>query len=223
MATLDRLVSARVVGYTCRVEHVVHVEGARGGRGADRALYMEIGTGSLVALADGVGGRGGGAAAAERVIASLVARAPRLDSAAAMVEALAAIDGALFDDRDAGETTAVALCVAGGQIFGASVGDSEAIVLHGARFDELTCGQRRRPVLGSGQAALRPFVGRLAEGTLVVASDGLFKYVSLDVVRAACSVGSLRRSAQTLADAGRLRSGALPDDRSFVLLRAAAS
>ncbi|MEZ4427421.1 MAG: hypothetical protein R3A51_06945 [Nannocystaceae bacterium] len=57
----------------------------------------------------------------------------------------------------------------------------------------------------------------------MVASDGLFKYVSLDVVRAACSVGSLRRSAQTLADAGRLRSGALPDDRSFVLLRAAAS
>jgi hypothetical protein len=80
------------------------------------------------------------------------------------------------------ENTAVILTV-DATITGASVGDSGAWLLRDSRIVDLTAGQRRKPLVGRGCAPFRiepiPF-----DGTLLVASDGLFAYAKpRDIVR----------------------------------------
>lgn len=69
-------------------------------------------------------------------------------------------------------------------IFGASVGDSAAWLFADAGPIDFTRDQQRKPLLGSGQApSPRGFCSPIQSGTLVIASDGLWKYASLDAIR----------------------------------------
>jgi serine/threonine protein phosphatase PrpC len=110
---------------------------------------------------------------------------------------------------------------------GASAGDSEAgrIGVDGTLAEDLTRRQRRLR-LGTGAAEPVWFEAAhpLAPGqTLLVASDGLFKYADatriIQTVADAATAEPLEPVARRLINLVRLRSGALPDDVAVVLCR----
>lgn len=184
------------------------------GDGQDRAAVVPAGDDIVIALADGAGGTGGGELAAQAVI----------DAAA---ENRATTDfTSLLADLDAeplrlghGETTAIVMRVTTDGVSGASVGDSGAWIIAGEKVADLTAGQERKPLLGSGCTPVgfaSPFP---AGATLVVASDGLLKYAKrADIVRVA-TTGSVEAAAKSLLELVRLPSGGLQDDVSIVLCR----
>jgi serine/threonine protein phosphatase PrpC len=203
-----------------RFDHAIEIAASRG-TGQDRAAVFSHASGSLVvALADGAGGTGGGAEAAQAVI-DAVSTAVHADPAS-FEELLAALD------REParlghGQTTAIVLRLDDLGIIGASVGDSGAWLIEGDhRIVDLTASQRRKPLLGSG-AIVTPFAaGRIGSSTLLVASDGLLKYApSSDVARIATQ-RDLREAASSLVVRVRLASGELPDDVAIVLARTVA-
>lgn len=168
-----------------------------------------------LALADGAGGTGRGASAAERVVGALDLAFDR-DAG----DKLAALDGELA--RDGAETTSIILAVEAGRalgVVGASVGDSRALARCGGQWVDLTAGVPRKPLLGSGAA--RPVrVEARDVDALLLGTDGLFGYAD---ERALCEIagGSSRHAAWELADRARLPSGALQDDLALVLVRRA--
>lgn len=167
----------------------------------------------MFVVADGAGGIGGGAGAAEAVIAAVGEAASR--NVESWEQVLARVDRQLT----IGETTAVVCSVVGDVIVGASVGDSGAWLVEDSRVDDLTQAQRRKPLLGSGRAVIVPFTGRLAGATLLLASDGLLKYASAERIAACAGGADLEAVARELVDLVRLRSGALPDDVAVLLAR----
>lgn len=60
-------------------------------------------------------------------------------------------------------------------------------------------------------------------GTLLGASDGLFKYVDLRRIQEQVGLADVRTAALALAALPRLASGALPDDVGLVLCRPSVS
>lgn len=179
--------------------HAVRVRGARG-VGQDRTAVV----GTRIVLADGAGGTARGAEAAERVVAMLAAS-----------DDFDAVDAELV--RLGGQATAVALSIEGGTLRGASVGDSEAWLVDGERVQVLTEQQQRKPLLGDGGVPVElaaPFVG-----TLVVGSDGLFKYAARERIVAACALPTVEEVADALVAAAQLPDGGLQDDISVVVVR----
>jgi serine/threonine protein phosphatase PrpC len=180
----------------------------------DRAAVFEYAEGLVAVVADGAGGLSGGARAAQAVV-DAVQRAGWAPDARTWVELLSRLDA----EVGPGETTAVVVAMGPDRMVGASVGDSGAWWFDMAGGHELTRGQRRKPLLGSGGAVpveLR-LEGRRA-GTLVLASDGLWKYVPWDRLP-----GALQRApaeaASRLVELVRYPSGELPDDVAVVVCR----
>jgi serine/threonine protein phosphatase PrpC len=104
------------------------------------------------------------------------------------------------------------------EIAGASVGDSEAWLLE-ENTDILTAHQQRKPLIGSGRAAPVPFRRERVSGSLLVGSDGLFKYASEPSIRAAFHHEAPARVADALMEAVRLPSGALHDDVAAIVVQ----
>lgn len=77
-----------------------------------------------------------------------------------------------------GETTAVIAYVDTAGVRGASVGDSCAWLMHEDTFTDLTSGQSRKPLLGSGSAVPVAFTSKQNFDRVVLGSDGLFKVPS---------------------------------------------
>jgi len=189
----------------------------------DRAATIPTTTGHLLVVADGAGGTGDGAHAADAVLAAVTTAAttaattpPELTSAAACAALLAHLDSTLRR----GETTAALAVILGDTIHGASVGDSGAWLIdpHGGIHD-LSEHQRRKPLLGSGRATPVPFTATLGPATLLLATDGLFNYCPRDRITALANSPDLEGLATRLCDLPRLRSGALPDDIAVILAR----
>jgi hypothetical protein len=126
------------------------------------------------------------------------------------------VDAKVAAAHHGGESTAVVLAL-GRQIVGASVGDSAAWRLGPSGIVDLTSGQHRRPMIGSGCAAIAPVVGQVDSSPVLVASDGFAKYASRARVAAIRIDGNLAGAVSGLMDMVRLRSGALQDDVSVVL------
>jgi serine/threonine protein phosphatase PrpC len=197
-----------VLGRLNAMQHGFAVAGVRG-TGQDRVRVFD----DVIVLADGAGGSGNGALAA-RAIVDAVAGATSRDWCALLADL----------DRDPdrmghAESTAVILTL-DATITGASVGDSGAWLLRDSRIVDLTAGQRRKPLVGRGCVPFRiepiPF-----DGTLLVASDGLFAYAKpRDIVRIAEGL-DLAVATQALVDLVRLPDGALQDDVAVVLCRPA--
>jgi PPM family protein phosphatase len=83
-----------------------------------------------------------------------------------------------------GESTVVVVDITSDRVCGASVGDSRAW-LFSDEITDLTAGQVRKPLVGSGAARPVGFnVGPLT-GMLLVATDGFANYVKLAVAQAA--------------------------------------
>jgi serine/threonine protein phosphatase PrpC len=186
--------------------------------GQDRVLAVPTPGGYLVAVADGAGGTGDGAAAAEHVITELA----KLAGAAATTDwfsALLELDDDLLADRPGSQTTCVVAYVSAGRIVGASVGDSSARLISPAgEMTYLTAHQRRRPLIGSGEALPVIFEAELAGERLVLGSDGLFKYATAEQICALAMQGSVAEAADALANCVRLPSGGLQDDVAIVIV-----
>lgn len=177
----------------------------------DRAAVFRLHDRDVLVVADGAGGLGGGADAADAVIGA-VRRAVDASRFAMWASVVAEVDRAL---AGSGHTTAVVAEVCGDALIGAAVGDSVAWLIDDSRIEDLTSAVPRKPLIGSGRASPQTFHARLGPGTsLLLATDGLHKYASrtsiLDRVRQGASAASL-------IDLARLASGRLQDDVAVVL------
>lgn len=206
------------VGSSAGVAYAVVVRPQRG-EGQDRAQVIETAAGVVVALADGAGGTGGGAEAAQAIVDAVAEVAAHDASArptwADVIEAL---------DRDprlgGGQATAVVAEIGRDGVVGASAGDSQVWLVSDADVHVLTAGQTRKPLVGSGAAAT-PFGGVLEGATLVIASDGLFAYARRGDIARIARGDFLADAARKLVEAVRLPGGELQDDVAIILCRAA--
>jgi len=166
-------------------------------------------------VADGAGGTGNGAVAAQAIV----------DAVGAVRAAPSDWSTLLFDlDRDVqrlghGQSTAVIVSIRGGVLSGASAGDSGAWLVHNGDAVDLTEGQSRKPLVGAGCRPWRIAPRPLGDGTLVVASDGLFRYARLAAIVQRASGEDLPTAARALVDLVRLANGGLQDDVAVVLCR----
>jgi serine/threonine protein phosphatase PrpC len=192
----------------------IAIEAARGS-GQDRAAVFDDARSTVIALADGAGGTRRGELAATTIIESIAAIPRSRTDWCAVIEAL---DG---DPRlDGGQSTAVVVAIARttGLLTGASVGDSIAWLVRDGEIIDLTDRQQHKPLVGHGCAAM-PLRSVICAGTLVVASDGLWRYAArADIARLASSP-DLDSAARALVELVRLPSGRLQDDVSVVLFR----
>jgi hypothetical protein len=187
---------------------------AHGDCSEDRVVTLQRDDAIAIVLADGAGGRAGGAEAADAFVDAAVAWLERsrdwFDA-----RALAAI----FTDVDAtlsrsggGETTGIVAVVAPYALSGVSAGDSEAWAISNARIERLTSPQDRARI-GSSRARPVVFHRRALEGTLVVATDGLFRHADAAAIARSCA------RAEDLVVLPRLPSGAYPDDVAVAVVR----
>jgi len=172
----------------------------------------------LVAVADGAGGTGSGGAASTRFV-DFVTKGGR--GSTDWFDALLEFDDELSARRSGGQTTGVAAFVhSDGRIIGASVGDSVAWLISSAgELTDLTEYQRRKPLLGSGEALPVVFDANPCGGRLLLATDGLVNYAPVDRIRTLAMQGSVAKAAAALADCVRLPSGGLQDDVAVVLVQ----
>jgi serine/threonine protein phosphatase PrpC len=186
--------------------------------GDDRACVVHGPDAVVIAVADGAGGTSNGGAAAETVVRAASEAADALSSRAIEPSAfLCELDARAR--AAGGQTTAVLAIVRAGEVWGASVGDSSAMLHTGDRVDDLTEAQRRKPLLGSGAAKPVAFRARL-EGTLLVATDGLWKYASYTLLLEALRHPRVEDIPEQLVSLVRLPAGGLQDDVAIVVCRA---
>lgn len=181
----------------------------------DRAAVLRRHTHTTLLLADGAGGRGGGAQAADAFVDAMTRADDALTSELECCRALENTDLTMGTNDGIGETTGIVCVLEKQRLFGASVGDSAAWLFTANEAFELTAHQTRKPFLGSGAAFPRGFQRDQVRGVLVVASDGLWKYARLEAIRG--------EALRPLPDAARfpglvrLPSGALPDDIAVIV------
>jgi serine/threonine protein phosphatase PrpC len=187
-----------------------------GRSGDDRAAVVPIDDGLVVVVADGAGGTGGGAQAAQAIVDAVVANPHRTDWSAALVDLDEVVCGR-------GQSTAVIVHVTAGGIAGASAGDSGAWILRGGAVQELTLGQTRKPLVGDGCEPFAFGSGPL-DGTLVVATDGLFRYAKRQDIAFVVERGEPPEViARRLVDLVRLPNRELQDDVAVIVVTSAAS
>ena len=186
----------------------------------DRAEFFWCGSDLVLVVADGAGGMSGGAEAAQFFVEGIKRR---IGSASLntdeLTELLTSLDREMATIGAYGETTGVIAILSGTSIFGASVGDSGAIIFSKSGLKNLTANQVRKPFLGSGRAIPIPFTHELSNETLLVATDGLLKYTSLEKIAATILASDFESAASKLVGLVRYQSGALPDDISILLAR----
>ena len=187
----------------------------------DRVVTRVFDEAVFVALADGAGGQMGGARAAQIAVDVALEMAQITCDWRDRNKWVAFLHNADLDiqrDSEAGITTAIALGAGEDWIAGASVGDSEVWLLGASEVVDLTGRQRRKPFLGQGARAVAfnaPWQGE----TLLVGSDGLFKYASPETIAQIARGADLDAVAEALIERVRYASGVLPDDVSLVLAR----
>jgi PPM family protein phosphatase len=192
---------------------------AAGATCEDYAAFRDLGSCVVVAIADGAGGTGGGAQAAELAVEAALASAGTIDplDELAWCAVLAELDGRLEAHPTAGETTLVVAALGNRQLAGASIGDSQAWLVASSALD-LTVHQRRKPLLGSGRAHPTGFRTCGSFDTLMLATDGLLNYAPRDAVLNKLREKDPTRAADELLELVRLPSGALHDDVGVLLV-----
>lgn len=180
-----------------------------------------IRTGDFVAfvVADGAGGLGGGARAAQLVVKNFEDEIRKLPVGGTTAEMwcdfLLLLDSRIERDSIAGESTALVAMLDEKQVVGASVGDSElwTVARDGSR-EVLTSGQHKSR-LGSGRAKPVGFRAALANSVIIAATDGLFHNAPADAI---CAVLCADPTPEKLVTLVRSRSGRLYDDVGLVVV-----
>ena len=189
------------------------------GNGQDRLVVLRTETKVIIAIADGAGGRSGGAEAADLAAKLIGERAKILSTQADCERILTELDGIVASNSAAGETTTVVAIISSAGIVGASVGDSGAWLVNGTGIDDLTMNQVRKPFIGTRAAIPIGFARARVDGTLLVATDGLLKYTSREKIAAVIQQSAFDTAPSALVSLVRYHSGALPDDVTCALCR----
>jgi serine/threonine protein phosphatase PrpC len=198
-------------------DYFTYVE-AQQGRGEDRVATITLPDRVIAIVADGAGGVSGGAEAAESLCVDFVSFADTQRGSITgwgdWLRWFRSIDQRMSTLPTCGLAAAVVVDIHNdGSLTGASVGDCEAWIFGGGRPREaLTSSQCRKPLLGSGKSVPVPFSAHLSGGTLVVGSDGLWKYAKVSQIVEAANVRPLEAATLKLIDAARLKNGKLQDD-----------
>ena len=188
----------------------------------DRVTFLEYPQGLLLIIADGAGGMGGGAEAAELVIQIVTKTVgPQTEFANPLIwrNILQVADNRLLAHRLAGETTAVIIAVSNDTIYGASVGDSGAFLIQEQTDFELTAQQQHKPLLGSSTAIPIAYGPIPFHGTLLLATDGLIKYAPMAKIHQIVLNNPIESVAQSLIESVRYPSGNLADDVSVIVCK----
>jgi serine/threonine protein phosphatase PrpC len=186
----------------------------------DRAGVIFCAERLVLVVADGAGGRSGGAEAAEMTAKLVRENANRLTTDDDCVRLLREIDKQVSSDPVAGETTCVVAVVTRSSIVGASVGDSGAWFVTAKEMYDLTWQQARKPFVGCGAVRITPFNSTdVPAGTLLLATDGLLKYTSPERICEECRKQEVESAKEELLGLVRLQSGVYPDDVTFILHR----
>ncbi|QEL14569.1 SpoIIE family protein phosphatase [Limnoglobus roseus] len=190
--------------------------------GEDRAAVFPTPFGCLAVVADGVGGRSGGAAAADAVIEAVRSLAEAIASPLDLrswATWLRQLDQQMAGEATVGETTAVIAALSAAGIIGVAVGDSVAWVAIENQCHSLATGSEPKPWLGSGVARPVPFAHLNLAGTLLLATDGLTKYADRQRIVGLLQSETLERLPKQLIDAVRYGSGRLPDDVGVIVAK----
>jgi serine/threonine protein phosphatase PrpC len=191
------------------------IETRQGSQGEDRANFFRTNNGFVAIVADGAGGMGGGAEAATDLcdlVGSTVVTPPKC-----WAGFLITADAVLSRSATGGQATVVVVEAKDGYLVGASVGDSGALLFSGDLVVELTAAQRRKPLLGSGVADPVSFGPILFDGRLLLASDGILKYLSFAKMIEIIKNPSLQSTALDLVEAAKLPNGSFHDDVAVLL------
>lgn len=183
----------------------------------DRVTVFAAEERTVIVVADGAGGIGSGDVAAESVLREVETQWHRIHSADEWADALRQIDCRI----SAGESTAVIVDVRPYGIAGASVGDTEAWIIHDGQIVDLTANQSRKPLLGSGAASPVSFTSSPLNGVLLVATDGFCSYVKRDQAPCMIAQSDFFAIPRRCIEMVRLPSGALWDDIGIVAARVA--
>ena len=191
-------------------------EDAKPGRGEDRVEVIPLKGRTVVVVADGAGGVAGGAVAAETVCKAVVEQCHR-DITIDWTQCLANIDRQMFGSS--GLAAAVIVEVRdNGSVVGASVGDCEAWTFIDGLARNLTAEQVRKPLLGEGRALPVGFETHVKECSLLVATDGLWKYLDRARIAKAAALRPLEIASETLVAGVRMKSGVLQDDVAIAII-----
>jgi serine/threonine protein phosphatase PrpC len=169
----------------------------------------------VIVVADGAGGTGSGGQAAAAVVDAVRRTVATTDSSEAWSGVLRQIDGQIGP----GQSTAVVVDVKTVRVCGASAGDSQAWVIKGADIFDLTAHQRRKPLLGSGEANPVGFTYGPLDGLLLIATDGFCNYVKRADMMKIILYDDFATLPKRLVSLVRLRSGGLNDDVGIVVCR----
>jgi serine/threonine protein phosphatase PrpC len=176
----------------------------------DRADIFARGETAVLVVADGAGGVGDGAAAAELVLDRV--REAVLDPAFDLLREsewrrlLGQLDA---DVARVGESTAAIVALAVGIMVHASAGDSDAWLIG----DAVTRLMRVTPRLGTRRARIESGTRGALTGRLIVASDGLFRHVAADAIVAAARTARM----SALGDALIALATPLSDDIAILV------
>lgn len=167
---------------------------------------------TVIVVADGAGGIGCGDVAAETVLRETQTAFTEIHSADQWCAFLKQIDYRITD----GESTAIVLDIRPYGIAGASVGDSCAWVISGGSIIDLTKNQKRKPLLGSGNAVSTPLMHSSFNGILLAGTDGFFAYAKRDAITPMIAQSDFYTIPRLCVEMVRLPSGDLWDDIGIV-------
>lgn len=186
--------------------YATRVEEGIAGYGQDRLAVVRLPDRTVFVVADEAGGVIAGAAA---VCDAVVARC-KLGAPPSWTAWLVQLDRRM--PRAGLAAAAVVEVRDDGGIVGASAGDCEAWLFADGLATELTADQRKKPLLGEGRAIPVGFQATAAACTLLVATDGLWKYASRIHIADVAAFRPRDEAAAALVDFSRLKSGVLQDD-----------
>jgi PPM family protein phosphatase len=178
----------------------------------------------IIALADGQGGRTGGAEAAQLAVRTAIQTAfsapvQKLLSERFWTQLLLDVDKAVGDNPDAGFTTFVGVAITDQQVVGVSSGDSQAVLISPTGTAvTLTANQRKNPPVGSQMCHPTPFSTPFpANSRLLLMSDGVYKFVPSETIFSTVAELEARDAIKTIRDLAVGRSGTLYDDFTLVI------
>jgi serine/threonine protein phosphatase PrpC len=182
--------------------------------------------GYICLLADGQGGQSNGALAAKAACETAwrLASESSFDSLlniSGWQEILAQADLAAL--TTGGFTTLIAIALNHDLASGASSGDCKAYFTQPNQNHDLTewtRHQRRNPPVGSGEADFVPFLAHsIANGRLLIVSDGVWKYCGYEALRSATQTPDPASAITLLRTAVLQNSGSnLPDDFTVIAI-----
>ncbi len=179
------------------------------------------------AVADGQGGQAGAAKAAATACQNCLDRSSsfRIDkllSPSIWSSILPDADKAVADAEGAGYTTLIGFCLTETKLCGGSSGDSAVAVLNNGEPPRiLTKHQMKNPPVGSRGAIFVPFSIELVHPwTVLVMTDGVWKYAGWDSIFAAASAETGDSIIHKLREKSALaRTGGLQDDFTFIVFQ----